>query len=78
MAVSLSALRADRTLPAGRFLVLISVRGLSVAGRIRSIEKYNELIGNRTRDLPACSIVPQPHHRMTQNKIKHVIDHNRV
>jgi hypothetical protein len=27
---------------------------------IRSIEKSNELIGNRTRDLPACSIVPQP------------------
>jgi hypothetical protein len=29
------------------------------AGRIRSIEKSNDLIGNRTRDLPACSIVPQ-------------------
>jgi hypothetical protein len=25
-----------------------------------SIEKSNDLIGNRTRDLPACSIVPQP------------------
>jgi hypothetical protein len=32
----------------------------SVAGRIRSTEKSNDLIGNRTRDLPACSIVPQP------------------
>jgi hypothetical protein len=31
-----------------------------MAGRIRSIEKSNDLIGNRTRDLPACSIVPQP------------------
>jgi hypothetical protein len=31
-----------------------------VAGRIRSIEKSNDLIGIRTRDLPACSIVPQP------------------
>jgi hypothetical protein len=30
-----------------------------VAGRIRSIEKSNDLIGNRTRDLPAFSIVPQ-------------------
>jgi hypothetical protein len=30
-----------------------------VAGRIRSIEKSND-IGNRTRDLLACSIVPQP------------------
>jgi hypothetical protein len=25
-----------------------------------SIEKSNDLIGNRTRDIPACSIVPQP------------------
>jgi hypothetical protein len=23
-------------------------------------EKYNDLIANRTRDLPACSILPQP------------------
>jgi hypothetical protein len=30
-----------------------------VAGRIRSNEKSNDT-GNRTRDLPACSIVPQP------------------
>jgi hypothetical protein len=29
-------------------------------GRIRSIEKYNDLIGNRTVDLPVCSVVPQP------------------
>jgi hypothetical protein len=32
----------------------------SAAGRIRSIEKSNDLIWSRTRDLPACSIVPQP------------------
>jgi hypothetical protein len=31
-----------------------------VAGRIRSIEKSSDFIGTRTRDLPACSIVPQP------------------
>jgi hypothetical protein len=31
----------------------------SAAGRIRSIEMYNNLIGTRTRDIPACSIVPQ-------------------
>jgi hypothetical protein len=31
-----------------------------VAGRIRSIEKSSDLIGNRIRDLPAYSIVPQP------------------
>jgi hypothetical protein len=23
-------------------------------------ENFNDLIGNRTRDLPACSIAPQP------------------
>jgi hypothetical protein len=54
-----SALRTSRPLPPGRFLVLISVRGCE-AGRIMSTEKCNGLIGNRTRDLPACSIVPQP------------------
>jgi hypothetical protein len=49
----------------GRILVLISVKrlsrpqGHSEAGRTRWIEKSNDLIGNRTRDLPACSIVPQ-------------------
>jgi hypothetical protein len=28
-------------------------------GKIRSIEKFSHLIGNRTRDLPACSILPE-------------------
>jgi hypothetical protein len=62
----LSALRAGRALPPGTFLVLISVKrpslpqGHSAAERIRSIEKSNDLIGNRTRDIPACGIVPQP------------------
>jgi hypothetical protein len=27
---------------------------------IRALEKSNDLIGNRTRDLPTCIIVPQP------------------
>jgi hypothetical protein len=35
-------------------------KGHSAAGRIRSIEKSNDLIGNGTRDIPVCSIVPQP------------------
>jgi hypothetical protein len=35
-------------------------QGHSVAGRIRSIEKSNGLIGNQNRDLPACSTVPHP------------------
>jgi hypothetical protein len=57
----LSALHAGRSLPPGRFLVLISDSGWvdSRAGRIRWTVKSSELIGNRTRDLPACSIVPQ-------------------
>jgi hypothetical protein len=60
-----SALRAGRPLLPGRFLVLISVKKLSrpqghiAAGRIRSTEKSSDLNGNRTRDLPACSIVPE-------------------
>jgi hypothetical protein len=63
MAVRLSALRAGRPLPPGRFLVLIvglsRPHGHSAAGRIRPIEKSND-IEIRTRDHPACSIVPQP------------------
>jgi hypothetical protein len=31
-----------------------------MARSIRSIEKSNDLIWNRTRDLPACITVPQP------------------
>jgi hypothetical protein len=30
----------------------------SAAGRIRSIGETNDLIGNRTRNFPACNIVP--------------------
>jgi hypothetical protein len=65
MAVRLSALRACRHLPPGRFLVLISVRGCvdpMVIVRLEGLDQLktsNDLIGARTRDLPACSIVPQ-------------------
>jgi len=31
-----------------------------MAGRIVSMEKSNDTIGNRTRNLPACSTVPEP------------------
>jgi hypothetical protein len=66
MAVRLSALRAGRPpftfrkIPGTRFWLRLSrLQGHSAAGRIRSIEKSNDLIGNRAPDL-ACSIVPQP------------------
>jgi hypothetical protein len=36
-------------------------QGHSAAVKIRSIEKSGDLIGIRTRDLPACSSVPQPY-----------------
>jgi hypothetical protein len=35
-------------------------QGHSVAGRIKSIKSFKDPIGNRTRDLLACSAVPQP------------------
>ena len=47
------------------FLVLISLKRLSrlqghcAAGRIISMKNYNEITGNRTRDLPACSLLSQ-------------------
>jgi hypothetical protein len=50
-----------RKIPGTHFCWRLSrPQGHSAAGRIRSIEKSNDLIGNQTRDLLACSIVPQP------------------
>jgi hypothetical protein len=67
MAVRLSALRAGRPLSPGRCLVLISVRGRIDSRVILLLEWLGQLkifnrliIGTRSRDLPACSIVPQP------------------
>jgi hypothetical protein len=65
MAVRMSALRAGRPLPPGRFPVLISVGGSVDPGTIVRLEGYgqfkkcNDLVGNRTRELPVCIKVPQ-------------------
>jgi hypothetical protein len=61
----LSGLRADRPLPPGRFLVLISVKGCVDPRAIVRLTgfrklKKNGLIGTRTRDHLACGILPQP------------------
>jgi hypothetical protein len=66
MVVSLSALSTRHTLLPRNiiifmFLVLISVRLSKPQGLVRpeGLGKFkNHLIENRTRDLPACSIVP--------------------
>jgi len=58
--VRFSALRTGRLYHHEIFLVLISVRGYSAAGRIMSMKNSIDTIGNRTRDLPPCSEVPQP------------------
>jgi hypothetical protein len=55
MAVRLRALRAGRSVPPGRLLVLIYVRG-SVDPRGLS----NDFIGNRPRDFSAYCVVSQP------------------
>jgi hypothetical protein len=66
MAVRFSALRTGRPLPPRRFLAFIIVRGwvdpwviLRLDG-LRQLKKSNDLIGNRTCDLPASSVVSQP------------------
>jgi hypothetical protein len=41
------------------------VRG--AAGRFRSFEKISDLVRNRTSDLPACSIAPQPSTQVTKS-----------
>jgi hypothetical protein len=35
-------------------------QGHRATGSVKSVEKSSDLFGNRPRDLPVCSIVPQP------------------
>lgn len=53
--VMLSALRA------GRLYIqrLSRLKDHSAAGRIQPMKNYYNPIGNRIRDFPACSVVPQ-------------------
>jgi len=64
--VRLPALRTGRLYPPGNIpdthfcLRLSQPQGHSVAGRIMSLNNSSDAIGNRTRNLPTCSAVPQP------------------
>jgi hypothetical protein len=64
--VRLSALRtgrlySPRNIPGTDFCYRLSQpQGHSATGRIMSMTNSHDSIGNRTRDLQACSTVPQP------------------
>jgi hypothetical protein len=52
---------ANQEFPGTHFRYSLSrLQNLRATGRIRSIEKSYNLIGNRTSDLLVCSIMPKP------------------
>jgi hypothetical protein len=51
-------------------------QGHSAAGRIMSMRNSRDTIGNRTRDLPACSAVPQQTAPPGANWIGHILRRN--
>jgi len=72
--VRLSALHNGRIYPPGNIpgthlrYRLSQPQGHSAAGKIMSMKNSIDNIGNRTRELPACSAVPQPTaHRVPPN-----------
>ena len=56
--VSLSALRTGRLYPPGN-IPGSQPQGHSATGRIMPMKNSDDIIGNRSRDLPTCSAVPQ-------------------
>jgi hypothetical protein len=63
----------SRNIPGTHFCQRLSrPQGHSVAGRIRQIEKIH-LIRTLTRDLPVCSIVPQPTKLQRAPNEEHII-----
>jgi hypothetical protein len=43
-------------------------QGHSAAGRLMSVKNSNEIAWNRTRDILACSAVPQPNVKVKQSR----------
>ena len=79
--VRLSALRTGHLYFQEIYLVihfserLIRTQGHNAAGRIMSMKNSNDTIGNRNRDLPACSPTACP--RLMVKKVKVKESHNR-
>jgi len=74
--VGLPAIRTGRlylteNTPGTHFLLRLSrVHAQSAAGRIISMKNSSDTVGNQTRDLPACSVVPQPTAQLRVLQIK--------